>query len=180
MAVTDEQTKEILSAAKDQRSPLATEPRTSSLDGNERSYYFVDVLLEDPMTITTFDDFFNPKFVFLSPVRTAITDAKQLAEHVDHAIIALDGRAPIGGDCCLEQLQPVSGAAVRVELWVNDLDDYTCTYGVLVSSEDGRVPYARGERTVVNLDPTSRKPAKWSRDFIASHHELQKNLPAYA
>ena len=70
--------------------------------------------------------------------------------------------------------------AARVELWVNDLDDYTCTYGFLVSSQDGRTPFARGERTVVNLDPASRRPQKWSRDFVTAHDELRKDLPAYA
>ena len=103
--------------------------------------------------VATFDDLINPKFIFFSPVRTAIVDRNQLSEHVDHAIIALDGRAPQGGGCCLEKLEtvPPDAATLRVELWVNDLDDYTCTYGFLVSSENGRTPYARGERTVVLL-----------------------------
>jgi len=127
-----------------------------------------------------FDDF-NPKFIFFSPVRSAAVDKNQLSEHVDHAIIALDGRAPIGGGCCLEQLEPVTDAStLRVELWVNDLDDYTCTYGFLVSSENGRTPYARGERTVVNVDPASHRPQKWSSDFRHVHQELLKDLPAYA
>jgi hypothetical protein len=123
----------------------------------------------------------NPKFVFLSPVHTTDVDPKQLAEHVDHAIIALDGRAPMGGDCTLEELQPVLGAdALRVDLWVNALDEYTCSYGFIVSSRDARVPYARGERVVVNVDPASNRPAKWSRAFQATHAELLKDLPAYA
>ena len=127
------------------------------------------------------DDFINPKFVFLSPVRSAV-DGTRLSEHVDHAIIALDGRAPLGGGVCLEKLETVSPdtAALRVELWVNDLDDYTCTYGFLVSSEDGRTPHARGERTVVNVDPSSHRPQKWSSDFRHAHEELLKDLPAYA
>lgn len=132
------------------------------------------------MTLTTFDDFLNPKFVFFSPIRTASVDQSQLAEHVDHAIIALDGRAPVGGGCFLELLEPARGELARVELWVNDLDDYTCTYGFLVSSEDGRTPFARGERTVVNIDPTSHKPQKWSSDFREVHADLRKDLPAYA
>ena len=123
----------------------------------------------------------NPKFVFFSPVRTATVDKSQLAEHVDHAIIALDGRAPIGGGCMLERLEPVmDAAALRVELWVNDLDDYTCTYGFLVSSENGRTPFARGERTVVNMNPSTHRAEKWSSDFRHAHAELQKDLPAYA
>jgi hypothetical protein len=120
----------------------------------------------------------NPKFTFFSPVRST-TD---LSEHVDHAIIALDGRAPLGGGCVLEKLEAVSPdtATLRVELWVNDLDDYTCTYGFLVSSENGRTPHARGERTVVSVDPASHYPRKWSSDFRHSHEELLKDLPAYA
>lgn len=123
----------------------------------------------------------NPKFTFFSPIRTAAVDKRQIAEHVDRAIIALDGRAPVGGDCCLELLEPVFGSeTLRVELWVNDLDDYTCTYGVLVSSENGRIPYARGERTVVSVDPATHRPVKWSPEYRTSHTELLKDLPAYA
>jgi acyl-CoA thioesterase FadM len=133
------------------------------------------------MTLASCDDFFNPKFVFFSPLSTSTLGTPHLAEHVDHAIIALDGRAPVGGNWAIEQLNPVTaGSAIRVELWVNDIDDFTCTYGFLASSEDARVPYARGERVVVCVDPASHEPAKWSRDFRVAHAELRKNLPAYA
>lgn len=132
------------------------------------------------MTHAAFDAL-NPKFLYYSPLRSAPKDRKELMEQVDHAIIALDGRAPVGGDCCLEQLNPVDDAStVRVELWVNDLDDYTCTYGFLMSSEDGRKPIARGERCVVSVDPASQQPAKWDREFRTLHTELLKDLPAYA
>jgi acyl-CoA thioesterase FadM len=122
-------------------------------------------------------DSLNPKFVFLSPVRHGLAaGAEELIEYVDHAIIALDARAPIGGSCAIEQLSPVlTSDSVRVDLWVNDLGDYTCTYGFLVSSEDGRVPYARGERSVVSA---GAKP--WSRDFRSTHLDLMKDLPAFA
>ena len=120
----------------------------------------------------------NPKFHFFSPIHTLAT---YLAEHVDHAIIALDGRAPIGGDFNIEQLNPLQADGVlRIELWVSDLADYTCTYGFLVCDEKGTVPYARGERTVVNIDPRSQAPLKWSREFRVVHTELLKDLPAYA
>jgi len=124
----------------------------------------------------------NPKFVFHSPIRNVLADPLDLLEHVDHAIIALDGRAPLGGDSALEPLAPVAGAetALRIDLWVQDLDDYTCTYGFLCSSQDGRVPHARGERSVVNLDPATRRPTAWSRSFRSAHAELMKDLPAYA
>jgi acyl-CoA thioester hydrolase len=78
-------------------------------------------------------------------------------------------------------MNPVFGSsALRVELWVNDLDDYTCTYGFLVTNEDGRVPYARGERVVVSIDPATQRASRWSSDFRTSHAELLKDLPAYA
>jgi hypothetical protein len=120
----------------------------------------------------------NPKFQFFSPVSAAASD---LAEHVDRAIIALDGRAPMGGDWFVEQMNPVALSGIlRVELWVSDLADYTCTYGFFICSENGSVPYARGERTVVNLDPRSRAPQKWSSEFRLVHTELLKDLRAYA
>ena len=127
-------------------------------------------------------DELNPKFTFLSPLHNVLADPLDLAEHVDHAIIALDGKAPVGGEYCIEQLAPVSADenALRVELWVNELDDYVCTYGFLCTSDDGRVPHARGERSVVNLDPQSRQPVAWSRDFRVRHEGLLKDLPAYA
>jgi hypothetical protein len=126
------------------------------------------------MTFATID--LNPKFVFFSPVKHVPATIADLIEHVDHAIIALDARAPLGGSFTIEQLQPVADATtLRVDLWVNDLDDYCCTYGFLVSSEDGRVPYARGERSMVN---TNARP--WSNDFRAAHIELMKDLPAFA
>ena len=123
----------------------------------------------------------NPKFTFFSPVRTEIVDKQDLEEHVDRAIIALDARAPIGGGYTTERLNPVLDATtLRVELWVNDLDDFTCTYGFLISSENGRVPFARGERTVVNIDPATHRAEKWDRQFVLAHSELLKDLPAYA
>ena len=127
----------------------------------------------------------NPRFLFFSPVRGTNRGQQQLAEHVDHAIIALDGRAPVGGDVTLETFDPHGATAatsdtLRVELWVSELGAFTCTYGFLVSSEDGRVPYARGERTVVNVDPATHRAEKWDNRFMTSHAALLRDLPAYA
>jgi hypothetical protein len=123
----------------------------------------------------------NPKFVFFSPLRSAIPGTDALPEHVDHAIIALDGKAPVGGNIILESLtDSVTDTVLRVELWVEDLDDYTCTYGFTVSSENGRVPYARGERSVVNIDPATHRASRWSSTFRSTHAELLKDLPALA
>lgn len=126
------------------------------------------------MTLASLD--LNPKFVFFSPVRHAVNTVEDLVEHVDHAIIAFDACAPLGGSYTLEQLEPVGDeTTLRVDLWVNDLDAYTCTYGFLILSENGRVPHARGERSMVNANA---RP--WSPDFRAAHVELMKDLPAFA
>ncbi len=126
-----------------------------------------------------FDDL-NPKFSFLSPVHSPIATRCEMTEHIDHAIIALDGRAPLAGDCCVELMEPVGNAGlIRVDLWVAALDEVTCTYGFLATSADGRIPFARGERTVVNMDPASQRPAKWSTEFRSTHEALLKDLPAY-
>src|SRR5687767_4693415 len=118
--------------------------------------------------MTFASDDLNPKFVFFSPVRAGAMTPEALIEHVDHAIIALDARAPLGGSFTIEQLNPVPAATtLRVDLWVNELDAYTCTYGFVLSSENGSVPYARGERSMVN---GNAKP--WSSDFRAAHTEL--------
>ena len=123
----------------------------------------------------TIDDL-NPKFVFFSPVRANIRSAEELIEHVDHAIIALDARAPLGGSFTIEQLGAVpAGTVLRVDLWVNELDAYACTYGFVLSSENGSVAYARGERSMVN---GNAKP--WPAEFRAAHSELMKDLPAFA
>lgn len=124
----------------------------------------------------------NPKFVYFSPVTTAApTGPDDLAEHVERAIIALAGRAPVGGGRTLEVLHPAPDMqTLRVELWVEELDDFTCTYGFLVSGENGRVPVARGERVVVNVDPATHRTQPWSSDFRVTHAELRKDLPAYA
>lgn len=126
-------------------------------------------------------DALNPKFIFFSPVNGPLSP-RALSEHVDRAIIALDAKAPLGGQFELEMIgQPAPATAtLRIDLWVNDLSDYTCTYGFLISSEDGRTPIARGERTVASVDPASHRPSKWSSDFLATHQELLKDLPAYA
>ena len=126
--------------------------------------------------MTFASDELNPKFVFFSPVRSTPHTTAELIEHVDRAIIALDACAPVGGAFTMEQLNPVpAGGVVRVDLWVIDLDAYTCTYGFAVSSENGSVAYARGERSMVN---TNAKP--WSNDFRETHVQLMKDLPAFA
>lgn len=70
----------------------------------------------------------------------------------------------------IEFLNPVIGPrTMRVDIWVEKLGTTSCTYGFLCSSEDGRIPYARGERTIVKVDPSTRRPAPWT-DFFRAHN----------
>lgn len=145
-------------------------------------------------------DLLNPRFVVLSPVfrdelgPDQILDASRLAYHVDRAIEAwyasnrtqrkiaeaLDP-ASLVRDTNIEILNPINAPmTVRIDLWVEQLEKSTCVYGFLVSNEDGTVPFARGERTVIHIDPRSRSLQPWSTGFVASHSDLLKDLPAYA
>lgn len=87
------------------------------------------------------DDTVNPRFVHSAPLNGP------LEAEVDRAIGEWCGFVPLARDLCIEYLQPARGT-VRVDLWVESLDERSCTYGFLVSSSDGTVPFARGERTV--------------------------------
>lgn len=88
-------------------------------------------------------DDFNPKFVYFSPA------GGDLAAHVDDAIRTYTGGEfdPLG-ELVIERLGTPAPGTMRVDLWVECLDDSTCTYGFLASSANGCSAYARGERTV--------------------------------
>lgn len=59
----------------------------------------------------------------------------------------------------------LSTGELRVEMWVANLGRTSCTLGFEFASADGATVYARGERTVVKLDPTSLRPAPWTDRF---------------
>ena len=136
-------------------------------------------------------DPFNPKFVFNAPVvnddPTRPLDRKRFVAYVERAIVAWNlengidaSSVPVIRDAAIELLEPCVGEPMRVDLWVENLDSTSCVYGFLCSNENGSVAYARGERTIVKLDPASHKPAPWTDTFRATHRELLKQLPAYA
>jgi acyl-CoA thioester hydrolase len=143
-----------------------------------------------------FDDGLNPKFVFYSPVQLHELDQRGMlpsscfATHVEGAIAAwynLSGRGSAFGDLHvvrdmhIEFLNPMTGPAlVRIDVWVQELDETSCTYGFTCSSADGSIAYARGDRTIINLDAKSHRPAGWSGPFRAKHEALRKDLPALA
>lgn len=149
----------------------------------------MDDLIRDP---------FNPKFVHFSRVVADELDSGRslprvrIADHIDEAIFAWC--TSVNGECeCraddvstvrdiyVETMEPLYGAqTVRIDIWVENIDESSCVYGFLCSSEDGCVPYARGERTVVKIDPKSHGRCAWSAPFRIRHSELRKDLPAYA
>lgn len=106
------------------------------------------------------DDTVNPRFVHHAPL------SGPLEGEVDRAIGEWCGFVPLSLDLEIEYLEAPRGA-LRVDLWVESLNERSCTYGFLVSSSDGTVPFARGERTV-------------SAPRNARNAALLKGLPAYA
>lgn len=146
------------------------------------------------MRDTFIDDPFNPRFVYFSPVHLDELGGflslrrERFATHIDEAIAAWQGTPEIRAEQSLgvrelsiELLEPVTHpGTVRIDVWVEHLDEASCAFGFLCTSPDGRVAYARGERTITKLDPRSHRPAPWSLPFRAKQETLLKNLPAYA
>ena len=147
-------------------------------------------------------DLINPKFSYESSVHFDELDPMQMlhnarfAAHVERAISAW--YTSIGGrwelrvednpdqfhvvrDLHIEYLNPFIGTGtMRIDLWVERLGNTSCSYGFVCSSIDGRVAYARGERTIVKVDPQSFRPAPWTDRFRERLSTLTKSLPAYA
>jgi acyl-CoA thioester hydrolase len=152
--------------------------------------------------MATRDDELNPKFRYHSPVHFDELDPMQMLHnsrfgaHVERAIIAFyetTGRRweadvrrnpdqfHVVREIRIEYLNPVIGPqTMRIDVWVERLGTTSCAYGFLCSSSDGRIPFARGERTIVKIDPASKRPAPWSDFFRDRHAALVKDLPAYA
>jgi acyl-CoA thioester hydrolase len=154
------------------------------------------------MTIAFHDQDINPKFTWLSPVHFDELDAMRMLHnsrfpaHVERAVggwfTATGNRWHLDPtdnpdqfhvvrDLHIEYLNPVLGpGTMRIDIWVEQLGNTSCVYGFLCSSEDGKVPYARGERTVVKIDPHSHRPSPWTDAFREQQSALRKDLPAYA
>ena len=144
----------------------------------------------------------NQKFTWISPVHFDELDPMQMLHnarfpaHVERAITAwyaangaswqLDVRDNpdqfhVVRELRIEYLNPLLGpGSMRIDIWVEHLGNTSCVYGFLCSSEDGLIPYARGERTIVKVDPATRRPAPWTEFFREHHSALLKDLPAYA
>lgn len=143
---------------------------------------------------TLLDDGFNPRFVFRSPVFRDELDADchlpntRLVDHVAEAVDSFHAgncqrpdETNVVRDLTIEYLNPVTCAgALRLDVWLEGLDDTTCTYGFLCSSDDGRTPHARGERTISRIDAVLLRPAKWSEGFRQKQSSFLKTLHGYS
>ncbi|HVR44629.1 MAG TPA: thioesterase family protein [Thermoanaerobaculia bacterium] len=142
----------------------------------------------------------NPKFTYLSRVHFDELDPLQMlhnsrfAAHVERAIV--DWYETMGRrwerrlsdnpdqfhvvrDLHIEFLAPVDAPGpLRIDVWVERLGNSSCVYGFRCTSEDGEITYARGDRTIIKLDPESRRPVPWTEAFRSAHRELTKDLPA--
>ena len=108
-------------------------------------------------------DDFNPKFVYFAPASDDFTS------RVDEAIRAYCGEpCEPDGELVIEQLGTPAPGTMRIDLWVENLDGASCTYGFLCSSANGRTAYARGERPV-------RKAGAWRGE-----RRLLRDLHAFA
>ncbi len=75
----------------------------------------------------------------------------------------------------IEYLTPAVGVQpLEVRLWVERFGATSCTYGFAITSADGTVMHARGQRTIVRLNPATLRPEPWSDGFRANHQVLVK------
>jgi len=66
----------------------------------------------------------------------------------------------------VEYLRPVMGVGeVRVRLSVSTLGRTSLTFALQVMPLDEDVCFATGTRTIVRVDPRSRRPVPWTPDF---------------
>ena len=136
-------------------------------------------------------DDLTPRFVYLSDVHFDELDPMQMlhnarfAAHVERAIIAWYhslGRVwrpdpaenpdqfHVVRDLHIEYLKPFIGPGrMRIDVWLERLGTTSCVYGFVCSNEQGTVGYARGERTIVKLDPASHRPTPWTEAFRTAH-----------
>ena len=69
----------------------------------------------------------------------------------------------------IEYLNPVGPGPMHVDIWVERLGTTSCQYGFRCASEDGRTEYAKGQRTIVKIDPETKRPSAWT-EFFRNHH----------
>lgn len=71
--------------------------------------------------------------------------------------------------------RPVRGIGeVAVHIWLDHLGESSGDYRFQLTSVDGSVLYAEGNRVVVKLDPATLRPAPWSEESRAIALSLQR------
>jgi acyl-CoA thioester hydrolase len=66
----------------------------------------------------------------------------------------------------IDYLRPVTAMGpLRVRVWIEKLGRTSLTFGARILPMDQDVDYARGERVLVSVDPTTRKPSPWSDEL---------------
>jgi acyl-CoA thioester hydrolase len=63
-----------------------------------------------------------------------------------------------------------SEGGLTVRLWAERLGTSSCTYGFACAS--GEALHARGQRTIVKLDPATLRPAPWTEKFRTGHERV--------
>ena len=141
----------------------------------------------------------NPKFSYVSPVHFDELDPMHMlhnsrfAAHVERAVIEFyrsvgrtwrndasnsSDQFHVVRDYRIEFLAPVGPGEIEVQIWVERIGDTSCTYGFRCLGKGGRILHAQGTRTIVKIDPESRRTAPWSEFFRAAHRDLLKDLPS--
>ncbi len=136
-------------------------------------------------------DDLTPRFTYLSDVHFDELDPMKMLHnsrfpaHVERAITAWyhslgktwrpdpsenPDQFHVVRDLHIEYLNPVIGpCTMRIDVWLERLGTTSCVYGFVCSNEHGTVGYARGERTIVKLDPSTHRPAPWTEQFRTAH-----------
>ncbi|MGA9521311.1 MAG: thioesterase family protein [Myxococcaceae bacterium] len=78
----------------------------------------------------------------------------------------------------VEYLRPVVGVTeVRVRVWVEKLGRTSLTFGFCLLPLDEDLPYSTGTRTIVRVDPKTRRPTEWTASIREKLAPYRKDLP---
>ncbi len=77
----------------------------------------------------------------------------------------------------IDYLRPVMGVdEVRARVWVEKLGRTSLTFAFCLLPMDEDVPYARGTRTIVRVDPNTRRPTEWTEPFRKKLQPYRKDF----
>jgi acyl-CoA thioester hydrolase len=77
----------------------------------------------------------------------------------------------------IEYLRPVEGVGrIRCRIWIERMGRTSLTFAFQVLPMDEDRAYACGERTVVRVDPSSRRAVPWTETFIQRLRPYRRDL----